>query len=208
MKLKKKGILQNTWATRLTLIARARDPKDEGAWMEFVEYYKDFIDLVILKLGLKGAESDDLTQETLLSIWKTLPQFQYDQDKAKFRTWLSRIIKNKLIDHYRKRNTQEKLKQGFSEEQAHDTELSSSEIDQLIEKEWEVQLIKTGLKRIAKNYSPQSLEVFQMAMNGMSDTEIAEELDMQPNSVNKLKNRIKKKLSAEIESLRHELEHA
>lgn len=41
----------------------------------------------------------DLVQETFLSAWKNMEQFDTN---ASVKTWLFAILKNKLIDHYRK----------------------------------------------------------------------------------------------------------
>jgi DNA-binding CsgD family transcriptional regulator len=43
-------------------------------------------------------------------------------------------------------------------------------------------------------------------MNGLSDQEIADKLSMQVASVNRQKNRLKKRLSQEIANLRYEIE--
>lgn len=197
--------MSNTWSTRQTLIQRAKDPNDETAWNDFVEYYREFIQMVIRQLGFKGNENDDLAQETLLAIWKNLPNFEYDQEKAKFRTWLSRIIKSKLIDQYRKSKSQKQLKDKIKEH--HDEEpLNEPEIDQMIEKEWEVHLIKLALKNLSAQVNESSFKLFEYSMNGLSDQEIADKLSMQVASVNRQKNRLKKRLSQEIANLRYEIE--
>ena len=197
--------MPNTWSTRQTLIQRAKDPNDETAWQDFVEYYKDFIQMVIRQLGFKGSENDDLAQETLLAIWKNLPKFEYDQEKAKFRTWLSRIVKSKLIDQYRKTKSQRQLKEKIKE-QTIEEPLNEPEIDQIIEKEWEVHLIKLALKNLASQVNESSFKLFEYSLNGMSDSEIAEKLSMQVSSVNRQKNRLKKRLSQEVANLRYEIE--
>jgi len=42
----------------------------------------------------------DLVQETLLAAWKSSPGFD---GRASERTWIMRIMRNKIADHYRKR---------------------------------------------------------------------------------------------------------
>ncbi len=196
--------MEDAWLTRKTLLMRAVEKNDEHAWDDFVNYYHEFIFMVLTKLGKKGAECEDLAQETLISIWEKLPELKYNKEKAKFRTWLSRVIKNKVIDDYRKLKTQTKLKQGYSEEQ--EKKLNSSDIDHMIEQEWEVHLIKLALNNISSQFSENSLKTFEYAMQGLSDHEIAEKLNQQPNTINKLKNRIKKRIIQEVENLTHEIE--
>lgn len=161
--------------------------------------------MVIKQLGFKGNENDDLAQETLVAIWKNLPNFEYDQEKAKFRTWLSRIIKSKLIDQYRKTKSQKQLKDKFKEQNSEE-QLDDPEIEKMIEKEWEVHLIKLALKNLSSQVNESSFKLFEYSMNGLSDQEIADKLSMQVASVNRQKNRLKKRLSQEIANLRYEIE--
>ncbi|NVK04529.1 MAG: sigma-70 family RNA polymerase sigma factor [Flavobacteriia bacterium] len=49
--------------------------------------------------------AEDLVQETLLSAFKSLDTFK---EEASDRTWLMRILRNKIIDHYRKTRTKQK----------------------------------------------------------------------------------------------------
>lgn len=49
--------------------------------------------------------AEDLVQETLLSAFKSLDTFK---EEASDRTWLMRILRNKIIDQYRKTRTKQK----------------------------------------------------------------------------------------------------
>ncbi|MBR2648668.1 MAG: sigma-70 family RNA polymerase sigma factor [Sediminibacterium sp.] len=44
----------------------------------------------------------DLVQETFVSAWKNIEQYN---GEASVKTWLTTILKNKIIDHYRKAST-------------------------------------------------------------------------------------------------------
>ncbi len=84
--------MSNQWVTRQTLLQRAQNPDDEGAWEDFVFYYRDFIQVIIYKLKFSGKDTDDLTQVILLNLWKDLKT--YDKNNASFRNWLGRVINN------------------------------------------------------------------------------------------------------------------
>jgi RNA polymerase sigma-70 factor (ECF subfamily) len=47
-----------------------------------------------------GAESQDLTQEVFIRVFRTLKTFR--STEGSFGTWLSRVTRNLLIDHYRR----------------------------------------------------------------------------------------------------------
>lgn len=48
----------------------------------------------------RTAEAEDLTQEIFIKIFQTLKS--YDQAQGTFTTWLTRVARNHLVDHYRR----------------------------------------------------------------------------------------------------------
>ena len=59
-----------------------------------------------------------------------IADFQYSPDSCKFRTWLYRIVRNKVIDHIRKANTKKNKKVEIPDADTH----SSPEIYDIAEK--------------------------------------------------------------------------
>ena len=53
-----------------------------------------------------GSEAQDLTQEVFLRVFRTLRTFR--SAEGSFGTWLARVTRNLLIDHYR-RSRQERV---------------------------------------------------------------------------------------------------
>ena len=88
--------------TRQTLLAKIVDQRDEKAWEEFVDYYKLYLNNVLIKYGLNPEDSQDVVQMTILKIWELLPTFQYDPAKGKFRSWITQININIMKDFVKK----------------------------------------------------------------------------------------------------------
>lgn len=187
---------------------RAKSQDDRAAWEEFVFYYKGFIHMVLGKIGLSRTDQDDLTQEVLVKIWKNLPNHIYDPKRARFRTWLSCVIRNQVSDNFRQAQRRNRKHIAIAEEQKANDSLmmTEPEIENIIKKEWEVYIVKLALNNIAALFSAGAIEAFSMSMDGKSTEEIAQHLGIKPNSVIKLKNRIKERLIKEIQHLRTELE--
>lgn len=61
------------WETRQTLLQRAKDPDDHGAWEQFADYYHGFIQMILHKMDLSVQDHEDLIQEVLIKLWKSLP---------------------------------------------------------------------------------------------------------------------------------------
>lgn len=199
--------MQENWQTRQTLLRRAKDPEDHKAWEEFENYYREFICMVLYQMNCNVDDHNDLVQEILIRIWKTLPELNYDRDRARFRTWLSHLIRNKVIDHFRKQKRisakKEKIIEAADEE---NSLVSEPELIEIIHKEWEVHIVKLALKNISSLFTERAIEAFELGMEGVKTAEISKKLGIKENSVIKLRNRVKHRLVKEIQNLRNELE--
>lgn len=92
--------------TRASLILRLPTKADAQAWREFVSIYEPFLHRFVRRQGLQDADARELVQDVLLSVVQAVGHWQNDSTRAKFRTWLFRIARNKLIDVLSKRQRQ------------------------------------------------------------------------------------------------------
>ena len=65
----------------------------------WVDKYADYLFRYALNKVSDYAVAEDLVQETFLSAWKARDKFE---GRSSEKTWLSSILKNKIIDYYRK----------------------------------------------------------------------------------------------------------
>ena len=193
------------WNTRLTLLQRAQNPDDEQAWDDFANYYHKFVMVILHQMGVNENDKADLAQEVLISLWKSLPKLEFDSNRARFRTWMSSIIHRRVMDHYRKVHRQSNKIEKFRNEEELSAPISQPEIEKLIQSEWEVYVVPAAMDRVTPIFSGKAMEVFKMSMESIPSDVIAEKLDLQRNSVNKLKNRVKERLLSEIQVLKQEM---
>lgn len=170
---------------------RAKNQDDDAAWEEFVSYYREFILMVLNQMSLHSVDVDDLVQDILVKIWKSLPNHIYDKDRARFRTWLSRLIRNQVLDHVRAGQRRLKKHAAAVEDEAVENApmITEPEVGKIIQSEWEVYIVQLALNNISALFSERAIEAFSMSMDGKSTAQIAEKLGVKPNSVIKLKNR-------------------
>jgi RNA polymerase sigma-70 factor (ECF subfamily) len=83
-------------ATRLSLLVRLRDARDDGAWSQFVEIYAPLVFGFARKHGLQEADAADLTQVVLQAVSKGIRGLDYDPRRGSFRGWLFTVVRNKL----------------------------------------------------------------------------------------------------------------
>jgi len=193
--------------TRLTLILRVKDQHDEASWEDFVRIYHGYIYAIIRKMNISAPDTEDLVQQLLLNIWNKLPQTEV-REIRRFRSWLAKITRNLVIDFIRKRSREvNRLKQ--AEQDSTMTYLNAirlPDIDRIAEREWKLHLAHLALANIEPLFSGRAIEVFRLNFGGMEIKKIAKKLDLQENSVYRLRNRVKKRLMQEIARLRNELE--
>lgn len=105
------------------LVERALDPDyslvsrclsgDETAWEQLVRLHTRQIYGLCYRFTGSSAESQDLTQDVFLRVYRTLKSFR--STEGSFGTWLARVTRNLLIDHYR-RTRQERVTDSIEEQ--------------------------------------------------------------------------------------------
>jgi RNA polymerase sigma-70 factor (ECF subfamily) len=79
---------------------------DETAWEELVRLHTRRVYGLCYRFTNSNSEAQDLTQEVFLRVFRTLRTFRAPE--GSFATWLTRLTRNLLIDHYR-RTRQERV---------------------------------------------------------------------------------------------------
>jgi RNA polymerase sigma factor (sigma-70 family) len=86
---------------------------EESAWEELVRLHTRRVYALCYRFTSSNPEAQDLTQEVFLRVFKTLRTFR--SGEGSFSTWLARVARNLLIDHYR-RTRQERVTDSIEEQ--------------------------------------------------------------------------------------------
>lgn len=86
---------------------------DETAWEDLVRSNTRKVYALCYRFTGSGSEAQDLTQEVFMRVFKTIRSFR--SDEGSFATWLSRVTRNLLIDHYR-RTRQDRVTDSIEEQ--------------------------------------------------------------------------------------------
>jgi len=73
---------------------------EESAWEEMAKSYTRRVYAMCYRFTGNDGQAQDLTQEVFLRIFKNLKSFRAGE--GSFATWLTRLTRNLLIDHYRR----------------------------------------------------------------------------------------------------------
>lgn len=73
---------------------------EESAWEDLAKTYTRRVYALCYRFTGSDSQAQDLTQEVFLRVFRTLKSFRAGQ--GSFGTWLTRLTRNLLIDHYRR----------------------------------------------------------------------------------------------------------
>ena len=94
-------------------ILRQAQRGDERAFAIIVRMYQTPVFNYILRLTGDRSLAEELTQEVFLRVFRTIKTFR--STEGSFGTWLARVTRNLLIDHYR-RTRQERVTDSIEEQ--------------------------------------------------------------------------------------------
>lgn len=193
--------------TRQSLLSRLKDWDDQDSWREFFEAYWRLIYNVARKAGLDETEAQDVVQDTIVAVAHTMPGFQYDAAKGKFRNWLQQITRRRIADRLRKRyrdpvagagavgNSTSELG-GELEEMA---DPASLEVDAIWNKEWEGHLMEMAVERVKKQIRPEHVQIFDLyVLQGWAPAKVAKALGVSMAQVYIIRHRVGRMLKKEV----------
>ena len=191
------------YTTRTTLLQKI-SAGDEVGWEEFYRNYLPLIRTIASRKNVPGADTDDLVQQTMLAVFHN-GVFAYDRERhGKFRTYLGGIVRHKIQDYFRKKQTAELLPEESPEL------FAAESFDELFLEEYRKHLLDLAISEMRVSVPPEAFEAFQLCiLQGRQDREAAALLGALPNTVTIRKRRCLKllrdiiaRLNAEDEKLR------
>jgi RNA polymerase sigma-70 factor (ECF subfamily) len=107
-----RNLLESTLDPDSSLVSRCLRG-DETAWEDLVRLHTRKVYALCYRFTGSGSEAQDLTQEVFLRVFRTVKTFR--STEGSFATWLSRVTRNLLIDHYR-RTRQDRVTDSIEEQ--------------------------------------------------------------------------------------------
>jgi RNA polymerase sigma-70 factor (ECF subfamily) len=86
---------------------------EDSAWEALLSAHTRRIYNLCYRFTGRVEEAEDVTQEVFIKVFQTLKS--YDAAQGSFSTWLSRVARNHLVDHYR-RTRKDRLTSSLEEE--------------------------------------------------------------------------------------------
>lgn len=180
--------------THASLLARLSTGDDPTAWVEFCERYGQLIRGFARQWRLQPADCDDVVQEVFTSLARSMPSFQYDPGKGRFRSYLKTVVVHAIQRILRQKPGDAALESSVLADEVD----SSSE--EAWEKEWRQYHLQQALRQVEAEFNAKDRAAFEAyAVQGRDAKQTAEELGLSLDQLYQAKSRILARLTEIIE---------
>ncbi|WP_158667683.1 RNA polymerase sigma factor [Bradyrhizobium guangdongense] len=169
---------------------------DEVAFRMLVERHIDRSYAIALRIVGNAADAEDVVQDSMLKIWSHRGRWQHG--RAKFSTWLYRVISNRCIDLRRKPRTE-------NVEAVPEVADSQPGAVELIERNELNDMLELAMQRLPEQ---QRIAVILSYHENMSNGEIAQVMDTTVAAVESLLKRGRQQLRQLLRKHEHEIRTA
>ena len=188
-------------STHPSLLQRARS-RDAIAWERMVALYGPLVLSWCRGLGLRDADAADVFQDVFQAVAVHLSGFHHGRSGGTFRGWLRTITRNKVHDHYRRREREPAGVGGSEARRVFDQLAGALPPDAPEEVTAEAELLHRALAMIREEFEPRTWSAFwQTAVEGRLVADVAADLAMTPGAVRVAKSRVLHRLRTDLGDL-------
>jgi RNA polymerase sigma factor (sigma-70 family) len=190
--------------TRLSLLSRLHDVDNQESWREFFDTYWKLIYSAAMRAGLSDAEAQDVVQETVISVFKNLPD--YDSKAGSFKGWLLKMTRWRIVDQLRKRRFDDKnrISKGPKAEQSEIEAIpdpAATVPDSFWDEEWERNVFEKAIERAKMKVDPKQFQVFDLyVLKEWPVKKVREALGVSATQIYLAKHRVSRVIKKEIKA--------
>jgi RNA polymerase sigma factor (sigma-70 family) len=206
------SVMDELIPTRATLIKRLKNWEDQSSWQDFFDIYWQLIYRVARKAGLSEVEAQDVVQETMFSVAKHMPRFQYNPAIGSFKAWLLNLTRWRIRDQLRKRVSYLEYP-----EPSNDSDTGTRVMDRIVdpaslnldavwEAEWENNLLRAAMARVKRQVDPRKFQIFDLYVNKQwPAARVAKAFAVTVDQVYLAKHRLTDLLKQEVERIKKQM---
>ena len=152
--------------TQRSLISALKDMDDSESWQKFFNTYWRLIYHVALKAGLTESEAQEVVQETIISVSKSIPGFKYDPARGSFKGWLMNLTRWRSTDQVRKRHSEYQRSSPRPNQTAHTATIeripdpAGLSLDAVWEEEWKRNVMDAAIERVKREVNAKQYQIF------------------------------------------------
>jgi RNA polymerase sigma factor (sigma-70 family) len=195
--------------TRSSLLGRLKDWDDKESWRAFFETYWKLIYSFAKRRGLSHEESQDVVQDTVLAVAKSISRFEYDPKACAFKTWLLGVTRSKIANQYARRAKHPTLlDHGNLDDNTRSpaldrvAELHENRWEESWDEEWQKNLMDTAIQQVKQRVSIEQYQMFDLfVLKQWRASEVARTLGVTIGHVYVAKHRVAKLIRQQVQLL-------
>lgn len=177
--------------TPTSLLQRCRDVADADAWREFEARYAPLVIGYCISRGMQLSDAEDVRQAVMLSLSRTLPGFEYDRTRGRFRDYLGRTVRHAVARHRRR--------SGLAALPLAGDETADPAHDEMWEREWMRHHLRLALDLLRRTQAPAHVHIFETLLAGATAEETARLHGLTAAGVRKIHQRMRRRLRELLE---------
>ncbi len=177
--------------TSISLLARVCRSGDSDSWNRLVELYAPLMRGWLRSYEVTGADADDLVQDVLVVVSQELPNFKHNERPGAFRSWLRKILVNRLRNYWRARRRPTAAGGSNMLQQLQQLEDDASELSRIWNEQHDREVIAKLIDLVRPTFQAKTWEAFERQMfSGQRPDQVAAELGMPHGSVYMARHRV------------------
>jgi RNA polymerase sigma-70 factor (ECF subfamily) len=177
------------------MLLRLRNFQDVAAWRTFADVYGRLVYRYCRRRGLQEADAVDVTQEVLVQVSRSMPRFEYQPQRGRFRGWLATVTRNKLNRFWKRNLTTKQLC----------VEDAPATCDLTWDDEYHQMLLAAAVERTKPHFEPLTWQAFELVwFDELAAAETARRLKLPIERVYVAKSRVLKRLQQTVAEIADE----
>lgn len=195
--------------TRGSLLSRLKNWEDGESWRTFFDTYWRLIYNFSQRSGLSHEEAQEVVQETVVAVAKSIGKFQYEPKVCRFKTWLLSVTRSKIANQLARRARQPAATHHPAPEDSNSTPLlnrlpneQSDPLEHVWDEEWQKNLMEAAIQRVKRRVSIEQYQMFDLfVLKQWAACDVAKTLGVTIGHVYVAKHRVAKLIRREVEAL-------
>jgi RNA polymerase sigma factor (sigma-70 family) len=195
--------------TRSSLLSRLKSWEDNESWRDFFDTYWRLIYGFAIQRGLHHEEAQEVVQETVVAVAKSIGRFHYDPKVCAFKTWLLGVTRSKIANALARRARHPPPAGNPASRDTSSTgwqnripDEQGAQWEQTWDAEWQKNLMETAIQRVKRRVSIELYQMFDLfVLKQWPAGEVARTLGVTIGHVYVAKHRIASLIRKEIQAL-------
>ena len=189
---------RSAWHTSSDLLRRLQESPADPGWTAFYKRYAPLVLSFACRKGCDLHQAEDVLQETMVKLARTLPRFRYDRDKGHFRAYLLKVVQNLIWANWVKTARKQKAEA----EQELRVSLANNELEKEWDRAWQANVVAEAMDRVRTRISRTTYDSFIFyAVDGQPADTVAKQLGIERNAVYQHRNRVIRLLRDEVDRI-------